>query len=145
MSEKKSTTKKYTNGEVTILWKPDLCIHSANCVNGLPEVFDSKKRPWIDPEGAGTQAIIDQVKKCPSGALSFYLNEEGDQQGARVEAERIVEVMPNGPLLVYGNITIKRADGTERREARTTAFCRCGNSKNKPFCDGTHRKIGFEG
>jgi uncharacterized Fe-S cluster protein YjdI len=70
----KDIAKKYTNGEVTILWKPNLCIHSAVCFKGLHKVFDPQKRPWITPENATTQEIIDQVKKCPSGALSFYLN-----------------------------------------------------------------------
>jgi len=68
-------TRKYTNGEVTIVWKPHLCIHSGNCVRGLPKVFKSGQRPWIDPQGASTQEIIGQVKKCPSGALSYYLND----------------------------------------------------------------------
>lgn len=64
----------YTNGEVTVVWQPKLCQHSANCVRGLPTVFDYKKRPWVNAEGADTEAIIDQVKKCPSGALSFFMN-----------------------------------------------------------------------
>ena len=67
-------TRKYSNGEVTIIWKPDLCIHSAICFRGLPEVFDPRVRPWINAEGASSQQIIDQVKKCPSGALTFLMN-----------------------------------------------------------------------
>ena len=82
MSEHK-ITRKYSNGEVTIVWKPDLCIHSGNCVSGLPQVFSSAKKPWIDPQGASTEKIIEQVKKCPSGALSYYMNNEqqGDEKG----------------------------------------------------------------
>ena len=72
----KEITKKYTNGEVTIIWKPDLCVHSGICFRGLSEVFDPRKRPWITPEGSTTEKIIEQVKKCPSGALSFYLNND---------------------------------------------------------------------
>ena len=71
-----SKEKEYTNGEVTVVWKPELCIHSANCVKGLPGVFDANKRPWINANGATTSEIIDQVKKCPSGALSTYLNSD---------------------------------------------------------------------
>ena len=74
MSEK---TKEYSNGEVTIVWKPEKCIHSAKCVEGLGEVFRPKERPWINPEAASTEAIINQVKTCPSGALSFYMNADG--------------------------------------------------------------------
>ena len=73
----KDITKKYTNGEVTIVWKPNTCIHSAICFRGLGEVFDPRKRPWITPENSTTEKIIEQVKKCPSGALSFYMNQEG--------------------------------------------------------------------
>jgi len=69
-------TFKYSNGEMTIVWKPDLCKHSGNCVRGLPGVFDNRRRPWIDPTAADTQAMIDQVKKCPSGALSYFMNTE---------------------------------------------------------------------
>lgn len=145
MSDKKDITKEYSNGEVTVVWKPGTCIHSENCWRGLPRVFNPKKRPWINVDGADTEAIIEQVKKCPSGALSYYMNEDAKGGKVEVEAERIVEVMKDGPLLVYGNLTIKKPDGTEKKESKVTAFCRCGGSGNKPYCDGTHKKIGFEG
>jgi len=70
----KEITKKYTNNEVTIVWKPGICIHSGICFRGLNEVFDPRKRPWITPENSTTDKIIDQVKKCPSAALTFYMN-----------------------------------------------------------------------
>ncbi len=72
----KNLTKEYTNGEVTVVWKNGLCKHSGNCVRGLPEVFDWQKKPWTNINGATTEQIIEQVKKCPSGALSFYLNKD---------------------------------------------------------------------
>ena len=68
--------KKYSNGDVTIVWQPNLCTHSANCVKGLPDVFNSKAKPWINADGAGTNEIKTQVDKCPSGALSYYMNDE---------------------------------------------------------------------
>jgi uncharacterized Fe-S cluster protein YjdI len=67
---------KYSNGEVTIVWKPDLCIHSGNCFRGLPDVFKPREKPWITPEGSAPEKIIEQVKKCPSGALSYFMNKE---------------------------------------------------------------------
>ena len=70
------TIFKYSNGEVTIIWQPHLCIHSGNCARGLPEVFKPREKPWIAAEGATTDKIIQQVKKCPSGALSYFMNEE---------------------------------------------------------------------
>ena len=64
-------THHYTNGEITVVWKPELCIHSGICFKGLGEVFDPSRRPWVDMSKVSTQQIIDQVKKCPSGALSI--------------------------------------------------------------------------
>ncbi|WP_026995653.1 (4Fe-4S)-binding protein [Flectobacillus major] len=71
--------KKYTNGEVTIIWKPDICIHSRICwsaATGLTEVFNPRERPWIKPENATTEQIVEQIKKCPSGALSYIMNQD---------------------------------------------------------------------
>jgi uncharacterized Fe-S cluster protein YjdI len=70
----KEIIKKYTNGEVTVIWQPDMCIHSTICFNGLPQVFDPQKRPWVNIDGASTTEIIDQVKACPSGALNYQMN-----------------------------------------------------------------------
>lgn len=73
----KDITKKYSNGEVTIVWKPTACIHSTLCwkgVTGLPEVFNPMRKPWIIAENGSTEAIIERVQRCPSGALSFYYN-----------------------------------------------------------------------
>ena len=67
----KNITKKYTNGDVTIVWQTEKCIHSGICFRGLPNVFDPRKRPWITPEGVSSEQIIEQVKKCPRGALSM--------------------------------------------------------------------------
>ena len=64
-------TYEYTNGDVTILWKPDLCKHAGICVKLLPNVYNPKERPWIKPDNATSEELIDQVDKCPSGALSI--------------------------------------------------------------------------
>jgi uncharacterized Fe-S cluster protein YjdI len=140
-------TKKYSNGEVTIVWEPKKCIHSTKCwkgEDGLLSVFNPSKKPWIKPEGSTTERIIKQINNCPSGALSYYMNENQENKEA-INSEIIAEVMPNGPLLVYGNITVKDADGNKTQKNKVTAFCRCGASSNKPYCDGTHTKIGFKG
>lgn len=68
-------TKKYSNGEVTVIWKPELCIHSGICARGLPGVFDPKRKPWVDVWAASSQEIVDQVKRCPSGALTVEIIE----------------------------------------------------------------------
>lgn len=137
--------KKYSNKDITVVWKPNACIHSAICWHGLLEVFDPRKKPWINLEGAETETIIAQIEKCPSGALSWIKNDAGKPSVEHVDVETIVETIPNGPLMVYGNIAVKDAAGNETHKNKVTAFCRCGASGNKPYCDGTHQKIGFEG
>ena len=72
----KEVTKHYSNGEVTIVWKSSLCRHSTNCIHGLPEVFKADQTPWIIPESSTTEKIVEQVKKCPSGALTFFYRSE---------------------------------------------------------------------
>lgn len=145
MAETRNITKKYSNGEITVVWKPSLCIHSKKCFNGLPSVFDPAKRPWINPEGAVTSEIIRQVSECPSMALSYYKNSESEKNtDSDSDIETVVEAKPNGPLFVYGNIIVKKTDGSDENRKKVTAFCRCGNSNNKPFCDGSHIKAGFK-
>ncbi|PYT63408.1 MAG: (4Fe-4S)-binding protein [Acidobacteria bacterium] len=73
MSESEKT---YSNGEITIIWKPGICIHSGKCVQGLREVFNVSARPWINIGGASTDRISKQVEQCPSGALSYVRNKK---------------------------------------------------------------------
>jgi uncharacterized Fe-S cluster protein YjdI len=139
--------KKYDNGEVTVIWKPDLCIHSANCVRGLPGVFNNKARPWIDINGADTESIVAQVKKCPSGALSFVMNNAAPEQEAtdvRLTQEVQITTTLNGPLMVEGEVHLVNADGQTIPTKRKVFLCRCGQSSNKPFCDGSHKAAGFQ-
>ncbi len=139
--------KNYSNGEVTIVWQPKICIHSTKCwrgENSLPEVFNPNEKPWIKPEGASTERIIEQVINCPSGAISFFMNNKIDKTD-NLSSEIIAETIPNGPLLIYGNITVKDAQGNQSQKNKVTAFCRCGASVNKPYCDGSHTKIDFKG
>lgn len=139
----KESTIKYHNEEITVLWKPHACIHSKRCWKELSDVFKPAERPWVKLDGASADKIKKQIDQCPSGALS-YTTSEIKSESTSIQSEQIVEVTKNGPLLVYGNLTIKHSDGTEDKKNKVTAFCRCGQSKNKPFCDGTHAKINFE-
>ncbi len=140
MSEK---VKEYSNGELTIVWKPNLCIHAAECVKRLPEVYNPKARPWINAENASTEALKEQIKACPSGALSYKMDTEEDQEELSLETK--VEALKDGPLLVYGTLKVTNSDGSKETKNKTTAFCRCGASKNKPYCDGAHIKAEFQG
>jgi uncharacterized Fe-S cluster protein YjdI len=145
MEQQRQITKRYKNDEITIVWQPQKCIHSGICFRGLPTVFDPRKRPWITIEGADSEVIMKQIEHCPSGALSFMKNQENTTTHEIVEEETIVEVTKNGPLLVFGNISIKNANGDVTQKNNVTALCRCGASENKPFCDGSHAKIDFVG
>jgi uncharacterized Fe-S cluster protein YjdI len=146
-------TFKYTNDEVTVVWKPDVCIHSTLCWKGLREVFDPTHRPWIKPEASTTERIIAQVRQCPSGALSYFMNAEGAAAPEAAphdpiaEAAHItnIEIRPNGPIVVNNECMIKHADGRMETKNAKVFLCRCGGSANKPFCDGTHKKNGFVG
>lgn len=135
--------KKYSNGEVTVVWQPSKCIHSAICFRGLPQVFDPRKRPWVMMENGQTNEVINQVKGCPSGALSYFMDNEENHE-SQEPINTIVEVLENGPLLIYGNLKVKDKAGNESLKSQTTAFCRCGASKNKPYCDGSHVRVAFE-
>lgn len=140
---KKDIKKEYSNGELTIVWQPAKCIHSAICVQSLPKVYDPKAKPWIKMDNATTQALIDQVDKCPSGALSYYLN--GEEKITETTPETKIDVRENGPLLVYGALSVTDKNVTTETQNKATAFCRCGQSENKPYCDGTHVKVDFKG
>lgn len=69
----KEIIKEYSNGELTVVWKPQKCVHAGECVKALPEVYNPKEKPWIKAENVSTQALKDQIAKCPSGALSYYM------------------------------------------------------------------------
>ena len=129
----------YKGKDVTVLWKPDKCIHSGNCVKGLPGVFKPDAKPWVNVEAASGPAIIDQVGKCPSGALSI-LSDESASDTQDTSNELIIEISGNGPYLIKDGCVIKDQDGNEIQKSGTVALCRCGMSSNKPFCDGSHNK-----
>lgn len=135
--------KEYNNGEITVVWQPELCIHSTVCFKGLPSVFQPRVRPWIKIDAASTEAIVDQVRACPSGALSYYRNDV--EEDTETPQETKVVIRENGPLLVFGTLKVTQKEGIDEIKTKITAFCRCGGSNNKPYCDGTHVKNNFKG
>lgn len=138
----KKKTKEYSNGELTIVWEPGICSHSEVCINCLPEVYNPYGKPWITIKNATTAQLKGQLDKCPSGALSYYMNNEDKKTDT---SEVNIVAKPNGPLIVSGVIKVTDSQGNTESKTNKTAFCRCGGSNNKPYCDGTHAKIGFEG
>ena len=135
--------KKYNREDLTVLWQPELCSHSGVCVRGLGEVFDPKKRPWIDLNRATKDVIRDQVRACPSGALS--LDAKKPAAAGEPPANQIihVEAIPNGPLKLTSTVGQIQVGG-EVYEGKACFLCRCGASGNKPYCDGSHKKAGFQ-
>ena len=136
--------KKYENEDVTVIWEPSKCIHSAICFRNLPQVFNPRIRPWVNMEGGTSEQIIAQVNACPSGALQIE-QKKSQEVIAQTNTQTLIEVVLNGPLLVKGVVQLKHSNGLEENSTIQTALCRCGASSRKPFCDGSHRKISFEG
>jgi uncharacterized Fe-S cluster protein YjdI len=136
--------KEYTNGEITVFWDPKKCIHAGECIRGLPQVFSREKTPWVSIEGASSEEIMQVVDRCPSGALTYKRVLAADAENAAPQPSAKIKVLKNGPLLVEGNCALLDNNGIEAVKTGPFALCRCGGSKKKPFCDGTHIKIGFD-
>jgi len=132
--------REYRTNEIVVYWEPALCIHTARCLNALPEVFDVRRRPWVLVDAAPADAVARAVLGCPTGALRFKRLDGAAQEPLAVPP--VIEAQPDGPLYVRGGVRIVDQDGAERELPRA-ALCRCGESNNKPFCDGMHRHSGF--
>jgi uncharacterized Fe-S cluster protein YjdI len=148
--------KEYANDELVVCWRPERCIHSRKCMMGLPKVFDRSKRPWINMAGASSEEIMRTIDQCPSGALSYKMasedrtgenavgNETREKEEMRQDEAVSIKVTKNGPLLVEGNCVLFDHDGRRIASPGPFALCRCGGSRKKPFCDGSHVRIGFD-
>jgi len=133
--------KEYSKDDITVVWQPKKCIHSANCWRGLPKAFNPKEKPWITLDNVSSEEIMEQVMKCPSGALSIKSESENKSESVKTDTE--IVIIKNGPLQIKGSLSIKHKDGKEETQ-KEVYLCRCGQSENKPFCDGTHKKCGFK-
>jgi uncharacterized Fe-S cluster protein YjdI len=136
--------KKYTSKDIDITWDAEVCIHSAICVSNLPGVFNLEKRPWINPEGGTVDEIKNLIAQCPSGALAYAVHGETAPAEPEVMGDTDIALIKNGPLRVKGKFQVIGEDGQDLEHKQVVSLCRCGASKNKPFCDGTHKSIGFE-
>jgi CDGSH-type Zn-finger protein len=140
----KDKKKSYVGKKVTIHDNRKICSHAEECINNLPSVFKLNSRPWIDPDGARVEEIVQTIRKCPSGALSYSI--DGIEYKDQKERDPMVTVSKDGPYVVTGGIeligdNIEFAEGASREHY---TLCRCGASENKPFCDGIHRAINFK-
>ena len=128
----------YESGDIKVTWDLFKCIHAEECVKGLPEVFDINKKPWIQPEQASADDLADVIKRCPTGALQFERLDGGEAESN--PEKNVITLVNDGPAYISGNIVIKDAEGGVLAKETRAAFCRCGLSKNKPFCDNSHKK-----
>jgi uncharacterized Fe-S cluster protein YjdI len=129
--------KSYEGERIEVTYDAARCLHAAECVRGLPAVFNTAKRPWIAPDAAGAEALAAVIRRCPTGALHYTLREGEPEQPSVPTRVRLPE---GGPLLLEGDLEL---DG--KREARA-AICRCGQSSNQPYCDrsGSCREWKYE-
>lgn len=134
-------TREYSGENITVRYDARRCIHAAECVKGLPSVFDAKARPWIQPDAADADAVADAVERCPTGALSYRRTDGGPEERPAESAR--ATVVKDGPIYVRGRLTLHDPDGVSIPTPPRAALCRCGASKNKPFCDNSHLAIGF--
>ncbi|MFP8489743.1 CDGSH iron-sulfur domain-containing protein [Gracilimonas sp. Q87] len=137
----KETILTYHDDEIKVTWDKERCIHAAECVRGLPKVFDTDRKPWIKPEMASTDALTKTIEKCPSGALHYELKKS--DRSEKPPEQNVITIDEDGPLYIYGEVVIKDLNGEIILEDKRVAMCRCGKSKNKPLCDNSHIDEGF--
>lgn len=127
--------KKYTGDAIEIGFEMKRCMHARNCFLKLPQVFDPAKRPWVSPDAAPADEIAAMIRTCPSGALTYRMV-SGDGGEAAPGINRVA-VFENGPNAFHGNLDVG-GEGLTR-----ATLCRCGNTRNPPFCDYSHVDANF--
>lgn len=145
--------RDYSNGEITVHWRPSKCVHSTICYTKLRSVFDPSRRPWVRMDKGSTEEIIDIVNQCPTDALTYTKNDEigkteesvtNTQESQTEDTQTKIQIMKDGPALISGSFSITDINGSKLSHADNVALCRCGKSSSLPFCDGTHHKEGFK-
>jgi uncharacterized Fe-S cluster protein YjdI/CDGSH-type Zn-finger protein len=132
--------KVYRGKDIEVSFDLDVCIHVGECLRGDPAVFNLDRRPWALPDAGTADGVAEVIHRCPSGALQYRRHDGGSEEK---HDGTTISPIKNGPLLVVGDIEVRREDGTTERLPRAT-LCRCGESKHKPFCDNEHLKIRFQ-
>ncbi len=133
-------TRRYSGDGIEVTYDLQRCIHAEECVHGLPEVFDPSQRPWVRLEGAAVERVAQVIERCPTGALQY---ERSDGEREKPPAENVLRPAPDGPLYGHGDFVL-RAGEREIAAGYRVALCRCGASASKPFCDGSHTRVGFK-
>jgi CDGSH-type Zn-finger protein/uncharacterized Fe-S cluster protein YjdI len=133
--------RSYESDDVVVEYDVKRCIHAAECVKGLPSVFDPKKRPWIDPAAATSEDLARVIERCPTGALQYRRKDDGPDEAP--PATNTIRIDADGPLYLSGDLRVTMPSGETIAQTRV-ALCRCGHSRNKPFCDNSHIEAGFQ-
>ncbi len=133
--------QSYPGKGITIHDNRSICAHAGHCTDGLVAVFKLKSEPWIDASGTAVEAIIETVRRCPSGALSFTVD---GADGEAQPQEPSITVTKDGPYAIAGPAQLLEQSWAQGASTERYTLCRCGASKNKPFCDGTHWSVGFK-
>ena len=133
--------RSYDGRGIRVLWRAERCIHSEHCARNLPAVFDAERRPWIDATAAEAEEIARVVEMCPTGALRYERLGEGAEEAAEVPTRVVPST--DGPLHVRGRLRVETPDGELLAQETRVAICRCGATGNPPFCDNSHRRVGF--
>ena len=137
--------QSYEGKNITIHDNRSICAHAGHCTEGLAAVFKYGSEPWIDASSAAAEAIIETIRRCPSGALSYTLEGiQGEEQSPEQPQEPSITVTQDGPYAVEGAAHLVEQSWAQGASIQHFTLCRCGASKNKPFCDGTHGSIGFK-
>ncbi len=136
-----SEAKHYRSETIEVTFDGGRCIHAAECIRGLPAVFDTDQRPWIQPSAAAAEEIAAVIARCPSGALHAVPRDGGPAEVP--DAANTICVQADGPYYMRGNLRVVTADGALVVHDLRMALCRCGQSQNKPFCDNAHIDAGF--
>ncbi len=134
-------THTYSSESIDVIYDVKKCIHAAECVKGLPNVFDPAKKPWIEPAHASAEELAAVIRKCPSGALTYRRLDGAENE--HLPETNVAHCDQDGPINVRGNIAISDSTGEPIATGTRFTLCRCGESENKPFCDNAHVKCGF--
>jgi CDGSH-type Zn-finger protein/uncharacterized Fe-S cluster protein YjdI len=134
--------RTYETDSIRVHWDSSRCIHTGICLRRLPGVFDVRARPWVDLEGGDTDAVADAVSHCPTGALRYERldGKPGEEPGRPT----VVLPIENGPLLMVGDLDVRTPDGDQITHENRLTLCRCGMSRNQPFCDNSHLRRNWE-
>lgn len=134
--------KRYTGEDIDVTYDGGRCIHVAECLRRLHAVFNTSRRPWVLPDAGSVDNVAATILTCPSGALHYERKDGGEAEA--IPLHNTIRLMRNGPLYLRGDFTIVNGRGDLVVTDTRAALCRCSASANKPFCDNSHRKIGFE-